>query len=50
MEKNTKKNIYIYIYKNHFAVYQKLKQHYKSTILQFKRKERNKKDCLRVGL
>ena len=48
MEKNTKKSIYIE--ENHFAVYQKLKQHYKSTIRQFKRKERKKKDCLRVGL
>ena len=32
MEKNMKKNIK----KNHFAVYQKLTQHCKSTILQFK--------------
>ena len=32
MEKNMKKE---YIYLNHFAVYQKLAQHCKSTILQF---------------
>ena len=32
--KNMKKNIYIYIKQNHFAVYQKLTQHCKSTILQ----------------
>ena len=28
MEKNLKKNVYIYIYMNHFAVHQKL-THYK---------------------
>ena len=44
--KNLKKNIYIYIYDsqeyeknmNHFVVHQKLTQHCKSTILQFKKK------------
>ena len=35
MEKNLKKNIYIYK-QNHVAVHRKLTQHYKSTILQFK--------------
>ena len=50
MGKNIKKNIYIYIYKkqNHFAVYQKLK-HYKSIILQFRRKDRGKKGLLKNG-
>ena len=43
MEENTKKNvcvyvcIYINIKLNHFAVQQKLTQHCKSTILQFKK-------------
>ena len=32
-EKNLKKIIYIYIYLNHFAVYLKLTQYCKSTIL-----------------
>ena len=36
MEKNMKK-IYIYVKWNHFAVCQKL-THYKSTILQFKKR------------
>ena len=39
MEKNMKKNIYIYIYLNHFAVLQKLTQHCKSMILLFKKKK-----------
>ena len=34
MEKNLKKNIYIYLL-SHFAVHLKLTQYYKSTILQF---------------
>ena len=39
MEKNLKKNIYR---KNHFAVYLKLTQHCKSTILQFLKKDTEK--------
>ena len=35
-----KKYIYTYISLNHFAVHQKLTQHCKSTILQFKKKTR----------
>ena len=31
--------VYIYIYVNHFAVQQKLTQHCKSTILQFRERE-----------
>ena len=38
MEKNMKKNMYIYVLLNHFAVHQKVTQHCKSTILQFKKK------------
>ena len=37
MEKNMKKNIYMY--NNHFAVQQKLTQHCKSTIQKKKEKE-----------
>ena len=39
MEKNLKKDIYIYLYvlQNHFAVHQKLKQHCKSILLQLKK-------------
>ena len=36
MEKNMKKNIYIYML-NHFALHQKWKEHCKPTILQFKK-------------
>ena len=36
MEENLKKNIYIYVWENHFAIYQKLMQHCKSTILKKK--------------
>ena len=38
IEKNMKKEFYIYIYSNHFAVHLKLTQHCKSPILQFKKK------------
>ena len=35
-----KKNIHIYIiYMNHFSIKQKVTQHFKSTILQFKKKK-----------
>ena len=34
--------VYIYIYENNFAVHQKLTQHHKSTILQFKKKKKKK--------
>ena len=37
MENNLKKNIYIYIYLNHFAVLLKLTQHCKLTIFQFRK-------------
>ena len=37
MEKNMKKNIYVYL--NHFSVHQKLTQHCKSTALQWKKKK-----------
>ena len=39
MEKNMKKNIYVhlYVWLNHFAIYQKLTQHCKSTTPQFKK-------------
>ena len=42
MEKNMKNNIYIYRERelNHFAVHQKLIQHCKLTILQFKKKKK----------
>ena len=43
LEKNLKKNIQIYGKLNHFAVYLKLIQCYKLTILQFKNSERHKK-------
>ena len=34
---------YIYIYKTHFAVLQKLTQHCKSTVLQYNKKKKHKK-------
>ena len=37
MEKNLKKNVYTYVYMNHFAVHLKLTRHCKLTILQFKK-------------
>ena len=37
MEKNLKKNTYIYVSLNHFAVHLKLAQHCKLTTLQFKK-------------
>ena len=40
MEKNIKKNVYIYVELNHFVVQQQL-THYKSTMLQFKKKSRD---------
>ena len=45
MEKNLKKNIYIYIYVklNYFAVHQKL-THCKSTIPQFKKKKERERE------
>ena len=46
MEKNLKKNIYIYMYLNHCAVHQKLAQQCISIILQFfliRRKKKFKK-------
>ena len=53
MEKNMKKNLYIYMYlyldiythMNHFVVSQNATQHCKSTILQLKKKKK-KKECL----
>ena len=36
MKKNLEKYIYICMKLNHFAVYLKLTQHYRSTILQYK--------------
>ena len=39
MEKNMKKNIYIW-YMKHFAIHQKLTQHCNSAILQLKKRER----------
>ena len=43
MEISIKKNIYIYnihyIYIYHFSIKQKVTQHFKSTILQFKKKK-----------
>ena len=42
MEKNMKKNVYIYmcvcVYLNHIAIHQQLTQHCKSTMLQLKKK------------
>ena len=43
MEKNLKKNMYIiYLSMNHFAVYLKLTQHCKLTILQLKKDYKNR--------
>ena len=39
-----KENMYIYVLLNHFAVHQKLTQHCKLTILQFKKYQKIKKD------
>ena len=39
MDKNLKKNRFIYVELNHFAAHLKLTQHCKSTILQLKRKK-----------
>ena len=37
MEKESEKDrIYVYVYLNHFAVYLKLTQHCKSTMIQYK--------------
>ena len=44
MEKNLKKNIYIYIYLSHFAIHLKVTQYYKSTILQLKKKRNEDRD------
>ena len=41
MEDNTRKGMYVYVGLGHFAVQQKFAQHYKSTVLQFLKKEKN---------
>ena len=40
-QKRIRNRICIYVYLNHFAVHQKIIQHCKSTILQFKKKFQN---------
>ena len=48
MKNNIKNNIYVYIQLNHFAVYQELTQHCKSTIHQFKNVEKNGNSVLHM--
>ena len=38
MEKNLEKNVCVCVCVNHFAIHLKLPQHFKSTILQFKKR------------
>ena len=51
MEKNIQKTVYIVITESHIAVQQKLTQHCKSTILQFKKPSpKSKKEMIQMNL